>query len=259
MKPRIGIGHNQLPGVSYGSCVAVVILIATSLSGLTQSKQLSARFILESNGDFSAENGLFYAEAARIHFYSHVPVAEDPKTHKRVPTLLNDGLEKQWKGQPYYHEIRELRDGKWAQVSRSFSNSPDQYLDFGPCDPMNQLDISFQHSDVKALLPSSVLLKDVTEIMGSHAHYFTVVYSDTPDTQVKYSLKLSLIIATGKGLHLEGTQYLGADGQFCGTRGLGEFKLSNGQTADDLLVYLDEPGGSSNYIRVLSYLVKKTD
>jgi hypothetical protein len=121
---------------------------------------------------------------------------------------------------------------------------------------MNQLDLSFQHSEIKELLPQAVRIKDVTEIDDAD-HFFTVVYSDTPDQSVKYDLKVVVVASKGKSLRLEGTVNLGDYGQFCGTRVVGVTKTLDGRAATDFLVYADNSGGSSNYIAVYSYLVKK--
>jgi hypothetical protein len=228
----------------------------TSLLGFARADNQVHSYSISANGTFSAENGLFFAEESRIHMYSQLPMVENPKTSKRELTPLGDELRTQWKGQPYYHEIYQLTNGKWVRIRRTFSEAPNTYLDFGPCDPLNQLDISLQHSELKPFLPSAMLMKAVTEV-DDEDHYFVVVFSDAPDARVRYRLKIALISAQGETLSLQGTQDIGDYGQFCGTRALGDAKLLDGQTAIDVLVYTLESGGSGENIAVHSYLVKR--
>jgi hypothetical protein len=174
---------------------------------------------------------------------------------ERELTPLDDELVPLWKGDPYYHTVYELRAGEWVKVLREFSKAPDLYLDFGPCDPLNQLDLYTRDDPPKALakLRPSLMVKDTT-LVGGRSTFATVVYSDAPDEKVTYPLKIALTVPERTGWKLQETVDVGTYGYFCGTRML-DTVLKNGETAKVLLVYLDEPAASSDYIAVYSFLI----
>ena len=178
---------------------------------------------------------------------------------ERELTPDDDELLSQWKGEPYYHTVYELRAGEWVKVLREFSRAPDLYLDFGPCDPLNQLDLYMRDAPPKALekMRPRIKVKDTT-LVGGKPTFATVVYSDAPDEKVTYPLKIALTVPeragqTG-GWKLRESVDVGGYGYFCGTRML-DTKLENGEIASVLLVYLDEPAASSDYIAVYSFLI----
>lgn len=222
----------------------------------------SALLTIRASGRFSAQHGLFFAEERRIHLYSHLSMVLSSKGDREMAPD-DDELLPRWKGEPYYHTVYELRAGEWVKVLREFSTAPELYFDFGPCDPLNQLDLYTRDDPPKALekIRPRLKVKDVT-LVGGKSSFATVVYSDAPNERVTYPLKVALTVPE-RGLHSGGWKLLesldvGGYGHFCGTRMM-ETKLASGETVSVLLVYLNEPAGSSDYIAVYSFLITTRD
>jgi hypothetical protein len=208
---------------------------------------------LESNGYFRAENGLFFVNSQTIYLYSHVPTIINPKTGRFEMQPDNDELKSEWSGQPYYLTVYELNGGKWDRKTRTFSQAPSSYLDFGPCDPFNQLDVRAQFPEVATILPATSKIKQVTQF-GPSQHCAVVVYSEpAADTTITYALKVALITKVQNEWKLLKSQEAGEFGWFCGTRTIST--RLNETPASDLLLYTDEPAGSSDYIAIHSFLI----
>jgi hypothetical protein len=101
-------------------------------------------------------------------------------------------------------------------------------------------------------LPPNVKIKDVTEIAGEMP-YTTAIYSDTPEKKVDYSLKIALFSILPSGPKLILIHDVQNYGYFCGTRTIGR----SSPDANDLLLYTNEPSGSSDYVVIHSFLIAK--
>ncbi|MCL5286505.1 MAG: hypothetical protein M1453_00715 [Acidobacteria bacterium] len=240
-----------------GYCKSVFLVGTFFLVWVVTSAQVPESSIsLIPNGSFRAEDGVFFAEAQRIHIYSHLPTSLNEKG-ERMTVPLDDGLRSKWKGEPYYHSSYVLKNGNWTIEGREFSDAPEQYLDFGPCDPQNQLSILPSQAELGRILGPSVKIK--AEIQsGDKLGYSLVVYSDTPLSTINYSMKIGLLTHFAGSRKIVQTVNVGEFGHFCGTRTI-RTRLSNGEHALVLLVYLDEPAASSDYIAVCSFLIKRNE
>jgi len=141
-----------------------------------------------------------------------------------------------------------LANGEWKPTKptappHTAVPGPGEYLDFAPCDPLNQLNIAVQHTDIAALLPRSAMLKQVVETK----QVAVAVYSDSPNQKVRYPLRLALLLRRSGGWSRGNDVSVGADGNFCGMRLMPQ---ENGAVA---LVYLDEPAGSSDFAAIQSF------
>ncbi|MBZ5701462.1 MAG: transglycosylase SLT domain-containing protein [Acidobacteriia bacterium] len=213
---------------------------------------------IRQNGEFTAEHGIFVEEGQRLHVYSVVPEFWDERTGAWKATPRHDALKAQWKGEPYYHELYALTAGKWVKSVREFSEGPESWVDFGPCDPLNQTDLA--NDEIRKALPHSIRIKSI----AAFPDYATVVYAETPKETYprhsldEYSLQVALLVRGGQGWRNAGILDAGADGFFCGTRTLST-KLADGETPTLLLLYSDEPAASSNFRTVRSYIVSHAD
>lgn len=218
----------------------------------TQISATKATIKIDPNGYFRAENGLLFVKSDAMYLYEHVPSIINPSTGHFDMQPNNDQLKPEWKGQPYYVSRYDLVDGKWIRENRAFSDPPQSYLDFGPCDPFNQLDIRLQYPDVVSSVPASAKIKDIKEFDSQN--YGLVVYSEpSSDPHPAYRLNVGLVAKTDHGWRVLETKNAGDLGWFCGTRTVQT--TADGERATDLLVYTDEPAGSSNYIAIHSFLI----
>ena len=263
MKQKSLLLMSSKNGAIYICPYLVVLLVAIPLSPSDVNVE-NALFSIEMNGHFSAEHGMFFATPNTIHLYSRLPKVRNVEGRfQLVP--VDDELRSQWEGEPYYHEVYELRKGTWLRTLREFSEGPELYLDFAPCDPFNQLDVSRRESQIASLLGNSAKIKDVSRFVSESrgslvgptaSDHATVIYSDTPTRTVTYSLKLGLLAADSREWHLLRTLTVGVDGYFCGTRSW-PIELPAEATGRIVLVYVNEPAGSSNSIAIYSYLLRK--
>lgn len=212
---------------------------------------------LEANGYFRADDGIFFAESQSIYLYSHLPTSVNSKNGQFEMEPNDDELKAKWRGQPYYLNVYALESGKWIQQVKTFSNEPNSYLDFGPCDPFDQLDVRAQHPEIATAIPAGVKVKDVIQL-DQQRNYSLVVYSQTAtETTITYALKVALIVRKQKQNEwkLLKTLDAGQFGEFCGTRTV-KTRLQKGTWPIDVLLYTDEPAGSSNYIAIHSFILK---
>jgi hypothetical protein len=133
------------------SVIAGLVWLTWSIGFLALGQGAALKLV--PNGVFDAENGLFFAAGNRLELYSHVPTLANPKTGKFKMVPDDDKLKPRWKGEPYYRESYALVQGRWVKQARVFSVAPDQYLDFGPCDPLNQLDLSERYNEYTCSAP----------------------------------------------------------------------------------------------------------
>jgi hypothetical protein len=151
--------------------------------------------LIKPNGYFRAENGLFSVSRRTLCSYASNRLREEPKCFR-------------------------LTDAGWTEARPVTKNSrqPD-YLDFAPCDPLNQLNIAIQQKDFAALLPRSAAVK---QVVRPNAQKALVAYSDAPEQRVAYSLRLA-VFGNRNGKWTRGADIaVGADASFCGMRVIGQ-------------------------------------
>jgi len=224
------------------------------LSAQNGSSQTSTpeRLKIVPNGEFRAQHGLFFIEGNRLDVYSALPTVLSEKTHQWEP-VPNDDEMAQWKGEPFYYQRFHLEQDKWVLDQKVFSKGPSAYLDFGPCDPADQIDLP--SAEFKKVLPAGAKIKNIT----TFADYATVVFAQHPKQPFPrysldaYSLAVSLLVRTGSAWQVHQAVDVGADGFFCGTRTL-PAKLADGSRGTVLLLYTDEPAASSNYRAIHSFI-----
>lgn len=198
--------------------IAVVILGITVAVAQNATPKFTAVSV-KPNGYFRTENGLFSLSGSTLCSYSSSKVGDETKCYL-------------------------LTNSQWRPTAVNRRPSPRvEYLDFAPCDPLNQLNIAIQHKELAALLPTSAALKQVIQ----QEHIAFVVYSDTPDDRVRYSVRLAALQEAGGKWSLRNESPVGADGSFCGMRVIDERKGAV------VLVYLNEPAASADYYSIRSF------
>lgn len=208
---------------------------------------------LVANGEFHAQHGVFLVEPDRLHVYSALPTVLNARTGQWEAVPDDDARRSLWKGEPYYYDLYRLREGRWVQEEKKFSQGPNLYLDFGPCDPLDQLDLP--STQIRAALPNGAKIKNITQFAG----YATVVFSHPPqvryprNTLDAYSLSVALLLRDGRVWKFQQAIDVGADGFFCGTRTLST-KFANRGLGTVLLLYTDEPAASSNFRVIHSFV-----
>jgi hypothetical protein len=149
--------------VSFG---LVTFLVATP-SLYTQDEQ-HPLITVKQNGYFSAEHGHFEVKGNQLHVYSAlVKVPAESGGFERVPH--DDDRKKEWKGETFYHDVYELQGGRWVQKLRGFSQGGSLVRLSGPCDHLDQLDLSRKHSDLSSLLDDSQNTK-IKQVMSFVEH-----------------------------------------------------------------------------------------
>lgn len=243
-----------------------VLLLLFVCARLTSLGAEVPDYTIEQNGYFRAEHGTISIHGERLHVYSRLSkVLTERGEFELAP--IDDELRPRWKGEAYYHEIYELKDKKWKRTARTFSESHGPSWSGNICDSLNQLDISTRFPQVAHPLagPPKPLLKAVVQVIvepgdrvigTSPPSIALAIYSDTPTKQVLYALKLGLLQAEKGTWRILKALNLGEYGYFCGTRLL-KVRLPDGASGWNLLVYVDEPAASSNYMAVHSYLVTR--
>ena len=221
-------------------------------SGFTRdpAKQ-SIQWTVRENGHFRADRGQFFQERDELDVYQGgLDSGTVWSTAENKYVLLRE-IQPSWKGEPYYHELYQLQNGQWVPKQHSFSQAPERYLDFGPCDARNQVDLPDEplaalNSKVRAVLPGASKIKAVSEF---YEQFVTVVYSRIPKEEPSiymtwtYPLYAALLTPYGQSWHIVGTLKAGDWAYFCGTRTI-RTKLADGSDATILLVYLSAPQGS---------------
>jgi hypothetical protein len=244
----------SFPGWIRRAVSLFLLILPPSFGQLKGPANSSPALRLVQNGEFHAQHGVFFIDADGLHVYSALPTILNAKSGLWEPVPNDDVMKAQWKGEPFYYEEFQLQQGKWAQVQKHFSAGPNSYLDFGPCDPADQLDLP--SAEIRKLLPAASKIKNITEF----SDYATVVFSHAPKRQYprysldSYSLEIALLIRDGSTWKSQGSVDVGADGFFCGTRTLST-TFADGNRATVLLLYVDEPAASSNFRGIHSFVV----
>ena len=205
----------------------IVALVVVSFSlPMSMAQQRSHNLMgAERNGYIRAENGTFSVTDDEVCAYSSTSGPE---------TLLT-------------RQCSKLVAGKWKPTSANeyVKSGPANYVDFGPCDPLNQLNIAIQHSEIASMLPRSSRIKQVIETSDLAA----VVYAVPPLLTVTYPLRLAVFDMRSNKSVLASDLPIGDQGTFCGSR------VIVGHSQTNVLVYVDEPAGSSDYSAIQSFRV----
>lgn len=200
--------------------VLIAFVVAASFVVAQTVKTDSHTIVSKPNGYIRAENGLFSLSRDVLCAYSTNKLGDETHCYK-------------------------LLSGEWKLFSTPRKSISTEYLDFAPCDPLNQLNVGIRHSEIAAVLPSSAAIKKVIETDRAAL----VAYSDSPEDKVMYSIHIAVLLNSGDTWRVAADLDAGAYGYFCGMRWIDQ---SNGLVA---LVYINEPAGSSDYNVIRSYRI----
>jgi len=212
---------------------------------------------IRENGYFRADLGFFFVEDGRIDVYDgglDSGIIWDNVLGKYE--LLREA-EKQLPrgGAPYYHEVYQLEHGEWSRTERNFTKDPERYLDFGPCDARNQIDLPDEplaalDYKMRRVLPPGSKIKAASQF---NEQFVSVVYSMLPKEEPSiymtgtYPLYVALLVPRGQNWQIVDTRKAEDWANFCGTRII-PTKVADEANATVLLVYMSAPQGS----RILS-------
>lgn len=274
---------SSVPETSFGvlRCLAVAVAALVFCCGWpavlqqAETPRLShnasikkARWAIRENGYFRADLGRYFQEGDRLDVYTSAREFGAVWDSVQQRYVLLKELSLLWKGEPYYHEGYQLQNGEWVRKEIEFSKEPDRYLDFGPCDAQNTLEIpddplATLDFRMRRVLPRGAKIKAVSEFKGD---FVTVVYSKIPTGLPSiyepgaYPIYVALLVLDKQSWQIVETLRAEEWAYFCGTRTLST-QLANGGTAAVLLLYSGSPQGT----RVLSvsrgihsYLLTKT-
>lgn len=135
-----------------------------------------------------------------------------------------------------------IESGGWKRVAANL----DLQSAFDPplCDPLNQIDVGPQHSEVRAALPSGAKIKDVQMFDGG----LLVVVFSTSLLAVEYDVRVALLRTTSPTT----AEVLDMDtatewGNYCGMLVVAKKRFA---------VLADQPAASSDYLAVYVYDVR---
>lgn len=214
---------------------------------------------IRENGYFRADLGLFFIEGDRLDVYDgglDSDVIWDNVSGRLV--LLRE-VEKELghHGEPFYHEVFQLEHGEWNRKDRDFAQTPKRFLDFGPCDARDQIDLPDEplaglDASMRSVLRRGIRIKGVADLGGSLT---ALVISEMPKELPSiydpgtYRLRLLLLQKTKQTWHFAANLEVEKWAYYCGMRSV-ETTLKNGQPATVLLLYSSTPQGS----RILSVM-----
>lgn len=236
-------------------CIAGLTLLYALASPFasSQSKLASSSASIRENGYFRADLGFFFMEDGRLDVYDgglDSGVIWDNVSDKYI--LLREAeKELPRAGAPYYHEAFQLEQGEWNRVERNFSQEPKRYLDFGPCDARDQLDLPNDElagldSTVRRALPTGIKIKGAAQSW----HRFAVVVSSERPKEASpiyqpgtYPLRVLLLTPQKEGWQVSDNRQVEQWAYYCGMRTF-PTTLQNGEPATVLLLYSSVPQGS---------------
>jgi hypothetical protein len=251
--------------------VAVVALLVALPSVIVspQAKPNAATVSIKENGDFRADLGYFFVEDGRLDVYSawrDIDVIWDNVLHQYV---LPRDMEKEVPsgGAPYYHEVYQLDRGEWGRTERNFTQKPARYLDFGPCDAADQINlpndfVAGLDTGARKTLPRGAKIKGVTSI--EEGRLVVVVASTIPNGSPSiyqtgtYPLRVFLLALKKDNWQIVATVQAEEWAYYCGMRTMGT-ALKDGQPATLLLLYSSFPEGSRIFSvgrRIRTYLIR---
>ncbi len=259
---NVAVRHGLISGASRSRpsgwlvyCTAWVAL----LNGLfppfafSQGKPAALPVSIRENGYFRADLGLFFVEDGRLDVYDGGLDSGTIWDNVLGNYILLRDAEKQLSrsGAPYYHEAFQLERGEWNRTERNFAQEPSRYLDFGPCDTRDQLDLPDDelaglNSVLRSKLPRGTKIKGAVQ---SWDRYTVIVSSERPRETPSiyqpgtYPLRVTLLSPQGKGWQVAGNRQVEKYAYYCGMRTF-PTTLQDGETATVLLLYSSVPQGS---------------
>jgi hypothetical protein len=253
-------------------CTAWVALLSGFLPPFAspQGKPTALQVNIRENGYFRADLGLFFVEDGRLDVYdgaldsgiiwdnvlgNYTPLPEAEKQFSRS-------------GAPYYHEAFQLERGEWNRTERNFAQKPSRFLDFGPCDTRNQLDLPDDDlagldSVTRGKLPHGAKVKGAAQ---SPDRLTVIVSSERPKEASSiyepgtYQLRITLLSPLEKGWQVADNRQVEKYAYYCGMRTF-PTKLQDGEPATVLLLYSSIPQGSrfvSACRQIRSFIIRHT-
>jgi hypothetical protein len=219
----------------------------------SQNKIAASPASIRENGYFRADLGLFFVEEGRLDVYDGGLDSGTIWDNVRSNYVLLRDAEKELPraGAPYYHEVFQLERGEWNRTERDFSQEPKRYLDFGPCDTRNQLDLPNDElagldSAMRSALPRGIKIKGAVQFWDR----FTVIISSEMPKEAPpiyqpgaYSLRTVLLTPQKEGWQVADNRQVEQWAYYCGMRTF-PTKLQDGEPATVLLLYSSVPQGS---------------
>ena len=251
----------------YGA-VGALLPVLSCLYGFRQSKTNSFAVSIRENGYFRADRGYFFVGDGRLDVYDgglDSGVIWDNALGQYA--LLRDTEKELARGDaPYYHETYQLGHGEWIRRDRNFTQKPKRYLDFGPCDAADQIDLPDDplaglDAGMRRVLPQGAKIKGVANFEG---HFVIVVASRVPreapsiNEPGTYPLRLFLLVPTKNSWQILANVEAEKWANYCGMRTL-DTTLKGGEPATLLLLYSSLPQGSrivSVARQIRSYLIR---
>jgi hypothetical protein len=259
---NVAVRHSLISGASRSRpsgwllyCTAWVALLNGLLAPFapSQGKPSAPSASIRENGYFRADLGLFFVEDGRLDVYDGGLDSGTIWDNVLGNYILLRDVEKQLSrsGAPYYHEAFQLERGEWDRTERNFVQKPSRYLDFGPCDTRDQLDLP--DDDLAGLdwvtrskLPHGIKIKGAVQ---SWDHFVVIVSSERPKETPSiyqpgtYPLRVTLLSPQEKGWQVADNRQVEQWAYYCGMRTF-PTKLHDGEPATVLLLYSSVPQGS---------------
>jgi hypothetical protein len=273
MVARMGISNVSWSRVGrwllLNAAVIAVLVALPSVYALRQNKPDAASVNIQENGHFRADLGYFFVEDGRLDVYSDwrdIDVIWDNALRQYV---LPRDMEKEVPsgGAPYYHEVYQLDQGEWGRTERNFTQKPARYLDFGPCDASDQINlpndfVAGLDAGARRALPRGAKIKGVTYI--EEGRFVVVVASTIPSRSPSiyqtgtYPLHVFLLALKKDNWKIAARVPVEEWAYYCGMRTSNTI-LKGGESATLLLVYSCRPEGSriaSVGRQIRSYLIR---
>ena len=224
-------------------CVGAVLSPGPRGRGRREARSSPHQVTIEQNGVFYGEEQYYVVTPPFIHVYYSVDKPERG--------LLDEASESQRNAGKFYHEAFGLVRGKWTKKTKEISKRPKLFLDGSSCDTTNKGELP--GGPLSEALPQAIKIKEIED----YKDHVVVVYSDEPDRNEWYSLKIALLDRDGQRWHVVNTIYGGDDVQFCGTRAF-RARLSSGEEPEVLLIYSGwlHPNGRT-FISIQGLLVRE--
>jgi hypothetical protein len=224
-------------------CIGIVLTPGVRAQGRREALSPPHQVTIEQNGVFYGEDQYYVVAPPIIHVYYSV---DEPERG-----LLDAQAESERNAGKFYHETFGLVRGKWTKKTKAISKRPEVFLDGSSCDTTNKEGLP--GGPLSGVLPQGIKIKEIED----YKDHVVVVYSDTPDRNEWYSLKIALLDRDGQGWHVVDTIYGGDDVQFCGTSAF-HARLSSGEEPEVLLIYSGwlHPSGRT-FISIQGVLVRK--
>jgi hypothetical protein len=273
MVVRVGISNVSWSRVGWWlplyAAVIAALAALPSVYAFRQSKPDAASVNIQENGYFRADLGYFFVEDGRLDVYSgrrDIDVIWDNALRQYV---LSRDMEKEVPsgGAPYYHEVYQLDRGRWGRTERNFTQKPTRYLDFGPCDASDQINLPNDFvagfsAGVRRVLPQGAKIKGVIYI--EEGRLVAVVASTIPSGSPSiyqtgtYPLHVFLLAPKKGNWQIAARVPVEEWAYYCGMRTSNTI-LKGGEPATLLLVYSSRPEGSriaSVCRQIRSYLIR---